>query len=339
MTDKDYRNHEYHHDDFAFAHAADEKLIDKNYKATSYLKDVWTNFKKNKGAIIGVIIVVIFIIMAIIGPGMNEHTYKSIIKGHEYLTPRISFLEKLGIFDGTYKGSSMYTDSLEDVYYWFGTDDQGRDLWTRVWSGTRVSLIIAFAAVMIDICIGMIYGMISGFFGGKVDMILQRIAEILNGVPTLVVVTLLGLVLPRGIISIIFALMITGWIPMERIARAQVLKVKEQEYVLAARTLGANKFTLIFKEILPNIFGQVIVTSMFSIPTAIFLEAYLSFLGLGVPQPLASLGSLVSDGYKSMTTFPHILVSPVIAMSILMLAFNLFADGLRDAFDPKMLNK
>ena len=133
--------------------------------------------------------------------------------------------------------------------------------------------------------------------------------------------------------------MITGWIGMERLARAQVLKVKEQEYVLASRTLGASKFSLIVNDILPNIFGQVIVTSMFSIPNAIFLEAYLSFLGLGVPAPLASLGSLVSDGYKSMTTYPHILLIPVIVLALLMLCFNLFADGLRDAFDPKMNNK
>lgn len=331
--------HEFNDDDFTFAHDSKEKLIDKNFKATSYLKDVWSNFKKNKGAIVGFVIIVIIVIMAIIGPSMNEFTYKTIIKGHEYLTPRIKGLDKIGLFSGTYRGKSVYTGELKDVFYWFGTDDQGRDIWTRVWSGTRVSLIIALSAVIIDIVIGMIYGMVSGFFGGKVDMILQRIAEILNGVPTLVVATLLGLVLPAGITSIIFALMITGWISMERIARAQVLKVKEQEYVLAARTLGANKFTLIFKEILPNIFGQVIVTSMFSIPNAIFLEAYLSFLGLGVPQPMASLGSLVSDGYKCMTTFPHILTIPVLVMSILMLSFNLFADGLRDAFDPRMLNK
>ncbi|MBO7698232.1 MAG: ABC transporter permease, partial [Erysipelotrichaceae bacterium] len=175
--------------------------------------------------------------------------------------------------------------------------------------------------------------------GGMVDNVMQRFAEILNGIPTLVIVTLLGMVLPAGITSIIFALMLTGWIGMERIARAQVLKVKEQEFVLASRTLGASKFKIIFSEILPNILGQVIVTSMFSIPNAIFLEAYLSFLGLGVPAPMASLGSLVSDGYKSMTTFPHILAIPVIVMAVLMLCFNLFADGLRDAFDPKMINK
>ncbi|MBR2067505.1 MAG: ABC transporter permease [Solobacterium sp.] len=331
---------EFQQDDFKFAHEAGTKLVDKNYKATSYLKDVWANFKKNKGALVGAIIILIIILFALIGPNLNEHTYKSITHGHEYLTPRIQGIEKIGLFDGMYHGTNQYVKKgLDDVYYWFGTDTQGRDIFTRVWDGTRVSLIIAFAAVVVDILIGMVYGLISGFFGGKVDIFMQRFAEILNGIPTLVIVTLLGLVLPSGVTSIIFALVLTGWISMERIARAQVLKVKEQAYVLASKTLGASNLRLIFNEVLPNIFGQVIITSMFSIPNAIFLEAYLSFLGLGVPAPLASLGSLVSDGYKSMTTYPHILIIPVLVLGLLMLCFNLFADGLRDAFDPKMLNK
>ena len=333
-------DHEFQPGDFEFAHAADEKLIDRNYSSTSYAKDVWSNFKKNKGALIGAVIITIIIIMAIIGPGMNDYTYKQIHGGEECLVPRVPGLEKIGIMDGYHNGVNQYeAQGVPDKYYWFGTDTQGRDIWTRVWEGTRVSLIIAFAAVVIDIVIGMVYGLVSGYFGGTVDALMQGFAEILNGIPTLVIVTLLGMVLPAGISSIIFALMLTGWIGMERIARAQVLKVKESEFVLASRTLGANNFRLIFSEILPNILGQVIVTSMFSIPNAIFLEAYLSFLGLGVPAPMASLGSLVSDGYKSMTTFPHILIIPVFVMAILMLSFNLFADGLRDAFDPKMLNK
>lgn len=333
-------DHEFHLDDFKFARSAGEKIIDKNYSATSYAKDVWNNFKKNKGALIGFIIIVIIVLMAIIGPNMNDFTYKQIHSGQECLVPRIPGLEKLGIADGYHNGVNQYAEKgASDVYYWFGSDTQGRDIWTRVWSGTRVSLIIALAAVLIDIVIGMVYGLISGYFGGMVDSVMQRFAEILNGIPTLVIVTLLGMVLPAGITSIIFALMLTGWIGMERIARAQVLKIKEQEFVLASRTLGAKKGRIIFSEILPNILGQVIVTSMFSIPNAIFLEAYLSFLGLGVPAPMASLGSLVSDGYKSMTTFPHILIIPVVVMAVLMLCFNLFADGLRDAFDPKMLNK
>ena len=333
-------DHEFEMNDFEFAHAKGEKLIDKNYTATSYAKDVWNNFKKNKGALVGAVIIVFIILMAVLGPNMNEFTYKKIHSGQECLVPRVPGIEKIGILDGYHNGVDQYAaKEAKDVYYWFGSDTQGRDIWTRVWSGTQVSLIIAFAAVVVDIVIGMTYGLISGFFGGRVDNIMQRIAEIINGIPTLVTVTLLGMVLPAGITSIIFALMLTGWIGMERIARAQVLKVKEQEYVLASRTLGASKFRLIFSEILPNILGQVIVTSMFSIPNAIFLEAYLSFLGLGVPAPMASLGSLVSDGYKSMTTFPHILAIPVVVMGLLMLSFNLFADGLRDAFDPKMLNK
>ncbi|NLC96265.1 MAG: ABC transporter permease [Erysipelotrichaceae bacterium] len=324
-------------DDFTLAYDTDAHLIDKNYNTSSYAKDVWYNFKKNKGAVFGATIIVLLIFMSIIGPHLTGHTYKSIIIEHASLVPRIPFIEKLGIFNGYYKGYDQYAaKGVSDIYYLFGTDTQGRDLFTRVWSGTRISLMIALTAVIIDIFIGMVYGLISGYFGGKVDIFMQRFAEILNGIPTLVVVTLLGLVLPQGIVSIIFALMITGWIPMSRIARAQVFKLKESEFILASKTLGASHFQIIFKDILPNIFGQIIIMSMFSIPSAIFTEAFLSFVGLGVPAPLASLGSLISEGYKSITIYPHMLFSALIVLSLLMLSFNLFADGLRDAFDPKM---
>jgi oligopeptide transport system permease protein len=323
-------------DDFTFAQQG-EKLIDKNYKASSYAKDVWANFRKNKGAVFGAIVIIVIIIMAIIGPMISGHTYKSIIIQHADLPPRIPGLEKLGIFNGVEKGVNVYQKKgFSDIYYWFGTDTQGRDLFTRVWQGTRISLLIALSAVLIDIFIGMVYGLISGYFGGKVDMVMQRIAEILNGIPTLVVVTLLGLILPQGIASVIFALMITGWIGMEHIARAQVLKLKESEYILASKTLGAKNFAIIFKDILPNIFGQLIIMSMFSVPNAIFTESFLSFVGLGIQPPMASLGSLISEGYKSLTVYPYMITSAIIVLALLMLSFNLFADGLRDAFDPKM---
>ncbi|MFV0479343.1 MAG: oligopeptide ABC transporter permease [Anaerorhabdus sp.] len=328
---------EFNENDFELAHESNQVLIDKAYSTTSYAKDVWSHFRKNKGAVFAAVVILVIIVLAIIGPSLNEHTYKSIIIQHASLTPRIPVVENLGIFDGVYKGVNQYVQKgLEDVYYWFGTDTQGRDIFTRVWEGTRISLIIAFTAVVIDIFIGMLYGLISGYFGGKVDMAMQRFAEILNGIPTLVIVILLSLILPAGITSIIIALMLTGWIGMSRIARAQVLKLKEQEFILASKTLGAKHKSIIFKDILPNIFGQIIIMSMFSIPNAIFTEAFLSFIGLGIPAPMASLGSLISEGYKSMTIYPHMMLSAILVLALLMLCFNLFADGLRDAFDPKM---
>jgi oligopeptide transport system permease protein len=222
------------------------------------------------------------------------------------------------------------------VYYWFGSDTLGRDIWTRTWMGTRVSLYIAIVAVLIDMLLGLSYGLISGYFGGKVDSVMQRTAEIINSIPTLVIVTLLMLILKPGLTTITIALMITGWIGMSRIARAQMLKLKEQEFVLASHTLGASSFRVIFSEILPNIIGQLITNTMFSIPSAIFTEAFLSFVGLGIPEPMCSLGSLISYAFQSFTTHPFQIVPPVIVLALLMLCFNMLADGLRDAFDPKM---
>lgn len=322
-------------DDFTFAQEG-EKLVDKTYAATSYWKDVWSSFKKNKGAVFGLVVIVIIILFAIIGPMISGHEYDEINLAAQNLPPKISWLSKLGIFNGYEDGVNEYAEAGITTNYWFGTDANGRDLFTRVWEGTRISLIIALVAVMIDIIIGMSYGLISGYFGGKVDMVMQRFVEILNGIPTLVVVTLLGLILPSGITSIIFALMITGWISTARIARAEVLKLKESEYVLASKTLGAKNMAIIFKEIMPNILGQLIIMSMFSIPNAIFTEAFLSFVGLGIQAPAASLGSLISDGYKTLTIHPYQIASAVIVLALLMLSFNLTADGLRDAFDPNL---
>ena len=237
---------------------------------------------------------------------------------------------------GSKKVNSYREKKLDNVYYWFGSDNFGRDLWTRTWSGARVSLMIAIAAAVIDMLIGMSYGLISGYFGGKVDIIMQRILEISNGIPRLVIVTLLLLILKPGMLTIIFALMLTEWIGMSRIARAEMLKLKEQEFVLASRTLGAGPFFIIFKEILPNIIGPIITQVMFSIPTAIFTEAFLSFVGLGIPVPECSLGSLISDGFNSFTTHSFQILPPITVMALLMLSFNLVGDGLREALDPKL---
>ncbi|MDF2801288.1 MAG: oppC [Anaerocolumna sp.] len=338
-------------DDFDLVGSEKISQIDEAYSSKSYWHDILSRFTRNKGAIAGLVFILLVIIMAVIGPHMSGRTYYDQNITHQNLAPRVQGLEKLGVFDGSEKmhtstgtiiqnkyvpEDATITTGLEKIYYWFGTDVLGRDIFTRTWEGTRISLYIALVAVIVDMCFGMIYGLVSGYFGGKVDMILQRISEILNGIPTLVIVTLLILVFKPGLVTITIALAITGWIGMSRIARAQVLKLKEQEFILASKTLGARDFFIIFKEILPNIFGQLIVMSMFSIPNAIFTEAFLAFIGLGVPQPLASLGSLISDAFKSFTTHPYMIIFPVIVLGIIMLSFNMMADGLRDAFDPKM---
>lgn len=338
-------------DDFLPVDAGRISQVDETYASQSYWRDIQSRFTKNKGAVAGLIGICLVLLMAIIGPMVSGHTYDAQIITHQNLAPRVPGLESIGIMDGSER---MHTSTgsldqnkylsedaskptgLEKVYYWFGTDVLGRDIFTRTWTGTRISLYIALVAVVVDMCVGMIYGLISGYFGGRVDMVMQRFSEILNGIPTLVIVTLLILVIKPGLVTITLAIAITGWIGMSRVARAQVLKLKEQEFILASKTLGAKDFFVIFREILPNIFGQLIVMSMFSIPNAIFTEAFLAFIGLGVPQPLASLGSLISDSFKSMTTHPYMIVFPTIVLGIVMLSFNMMADGLRDAFDPKM---
>lgn len=304
---------------------------------TGFFHDAFLRFTANKGAVLGFIAITIILVFALFGPSMSPHVYNEIITEHINLPPRIPFLENLGIFNGMWEGIDVYAKKgFDSLYYWFGADGLGRDLWARVWVGTRISFLVAFVAVVIDVIIGITYGLISGYFGGKVDLIMQRIVEIISGIPNLVVVILLVLVLKPGLISIIFALMITGWISMSRVVRSQVLKIKEMEYILAARTLGASSMVIVLREILPNIIGQIIVMTMFSIPNAIFYESFLAFVGLGLQPPLASLGVLISTGYQSMLIYPHMVIFPVIVLSVLMLSFNLMADGLRDAFDPKM---
>lgn len=331
--------------DFKLKDNASTIVIDENFAAQSFWKDVFIRYFRKASAVIGLILILLITLFAVIGPGMNEYDYSGQELSQKNFAPRIKALEGLGIFDGsetisTTTGSktiNYYTEKgLDDVAYWFGSDNFGRDIWTRTWTGARVSLIIAVAAAIIDMVIGMSYGLISGYFGGKVDMVMQRILEVANGIPRLVIVTLLLLVLQPGMLTIICALMMTEWVGMSRIARAEMLKLKEQEFVLASRTLGAGHFFIIFREVLPNIIGPIITQVMFSIPTAIFTEAFLSFVGLGIPVPQCSLGSLISEGFNSFTTHPYQIIAPIVVMALLMLSFNLVADGLREALDPKM---
>ncbi|WLD94534.1 ABC transporter permease [Alkalihalobacillus sp. AL-G] len=278
--------------------------------ALTSLQHSWRQLCRNKGAILSLIAISVLVFLAIVGPYMNDYTY--------FETD----------YSASYQGSSPE--------HWLGTDKFGRDQWTRIWQGTRVSLYIAVLAAVLDLIIGVVYGAISAYAGGKVDNVMQRIIEILVGIPNLIIVIMLIMLMKPGIFTITVAMVITGWVNMARLVRAQIFKLKEQEYVLAARTLGTSNFRLIAKHMIPNTIGLIIINIMFTIPSAIFTEAFLSFIGLGLQEPQASLGVLINDGYQSIRNQYHLLLYPAIVIITLMVSFNLLADGLRDALDPKM---
>ncbi|MDO4633077.1 MAG: ABC transporter permease [Eubacteriales bacterium] len=320
-----------------FAFAGRRSLAqEETAQPVSSIKETLVIFSKNKGAVAAAVIILVLVILAVIGPHLNQYTYDYVQIDRQNLPPRIPGLEKLGIFDGTLKGVNMYeAKGCLEEYYWFGTDSLGRDLFTRLWQGTRISLIVAVVSALLDLLIGVTYGLISGYYGGRLDLIMQRITEVIHSIPSLVVVSLLIIVIHPGLFSIILAMTISGWIDMSRLVRANTLRLKASEHILASRTLGTKIPVILFREIFPNLLNSVIVMAMMSIPTAIFTESFLSFVGLGIPAPQASLGSLINDGYGKMTIYPYQAAIPVVVFALLMISLNLAGDGLRDALDPK----
>ncbi|MED1793919.1 ABC transporter permease [Brevibacillus nitrificans] len=276
----------------------------------SFWADVWRRLKMNKVAMASLIFIVVLIVAAIVVP---------FVTNNDYFTTDLAGKNK-----------------KPSVEHWFGTDDLGRDMFVRIWYGARISLEVGLAAAFIDLVIGVIWGGLAGFYGGKVDEIMMRIADILFAIPYLLVVILLMVVLEPGVGTIIIALTITGWIGMARIVRGQMLQLKSQEFVLAARSLGADANRLIFKHLIPNALGPIIVTLSLTVPSAIFAESFLSFIGLGVAAPVASWGTMSSEGLPAMKYYPWRLMFPALFISVTILAFNLFGDGLRDAVDPRL---
>ena len=327
-----------------FESASESSMQDKekiSAPSLSFMADSWRRLKKNKVAMVSLVILIIITMSSLLAPVIAPHDPNAQTVQYANMPPKIPGIDINGL-NGTVKQNGVVIDKYEasnvpeDVYYYLGTDSLGRDLLSRILYGTRVSLFIAFMAALFNLTLGVVYGLTSGWLGGKVDNIMQRILEILSGVPNLVVVILMLLVLKPGISSIIIALALTEWLSMARVVRAQTLKLKNQEYILAARTLGQSPMKIAFGHILPNLAGVIIIQVMFSIPSAIFFEAFLSFIGIGIPAPNASLGTLINDGYKTFRFLPHLMWYPAGIMSVIMICFNLLADGLRDAFDPKM---
>ncbi len=285
--------------------------------STSYWKDAMKRLFKNKVAVFCLFFIVLLCILAVMIPILSPYT---ISEQHLLHT-------NVGI---------GFKDQTDGHYHLFGTDTLGRDIFTRIWGGARTSLLISFTAVFINVIVGIIYGGISGYVGGMVDNILMRIIEIINGIPYLIIVILLMMVLPSGVMTMVIAYAAVGWTGMARLVRGQIMTLKQQDYVTAAKVMGADANRIIFKHLIPNTLSVIIVNVTLAVPNAIFTEAFLSFIGLGVPVPHASWGTLANDGVRVFQMYPSQLIIPALFISVTMLSFNLLGDGLRDAFDPKL---
>ncbi|EIF12837.1 MULTISPECIES: ABC transporter permease [Bacillus] len=277
----------------------------------SYTQDAWRRLKKNKLAMAGLVILCCLFLSAVFGPLISPHSVTRQTLAEQNLPPSFS--------------------------HWFGTDELGRDVFTRTWYGARISLFVGVMAALIDFLIGVIYGGVAGYKGGRTDSAMMRIIEVLYGLPYLLVVILLMVLMGPGLSSIIVALTVTGWVGMARIVRGQVLRMKHDEHVLASKTFGAKTFRIIKKNLLPNTMGAIIVQMTLTVPAAIFAESFLSFLGIGIQAPFASWGVMANDGLPAILSGHWWrLFFPAFFISLTMYAFNVLGDGLQDALDPKL---
>jgi len=284
--------------------------VNESFPRHSYWQDSIRKLSKNKFAIGGLITLIVLILSAIIIPVFYSVKY--------------------------YETCLQDKNLMPSMQHWFGTDELGRDMFIRIWCGARISLTIGIVAALIDMVIGVLYGGIAGLVGNKTEEWMMRIADIFYSLPRLVIVILLMVVMGQGIRTIIIAMTLTGWINMARIIRSQVLQLKEMDFIMSAKAIGASPLRILMKHLLPNTVGSIITTVTLTIPAAIFTEAFLSFLGLGVQAPLASWGTMANDGLSALRYYPWRLFIPAAFISVTMLGFNLLGDGLRDAFDPRL---
>ncbi len=332
-------------DDFLPA-TDDEKLsLVQMRPSVSFFKDALNRLKKNKVAMVSLAVIIIIMILAFIVPNFYPYKYDQQIQGSEYLKPMTHSAKELARIEA---GEKVFPHIL-------GTDNLGRDYAVRVMVGGRISLLVGLIASGIILIIGSTFGAVSGYFGGWPDLIMMRIADIVYTVPDILLIVLISFaikdpmealalkpgfhwiqVIGVNLISIFLVFALLYWVGMARIVRSQILTLKQSEYVTAAKALGASNGRVIRKHLLTNCIGTLIVTTTLQIPSSIFTESFLSFLGLGVAIPLPSLGSLASDAVNGLNSYPYLLLAPAILISLIILSFNLFGDGLRDAFDPKM---
>lgn len=276
----------------------------------TYWSDAWRRFRANKAAMVAFVILILLTVMVIIGP---------IISGY-------SFKEAVG-----------EPNQFPSAKFWFGTDEIGRDLFTRLWKGGRISIFIGIVGALISTVIGSIYGAVSAYAGGKVDVVMMRIVEILSSIPYLLLVIVLRLVLKsNGLGTLILAMTITGWCGLARLVRGQILSLKRKDFIMAADVLGVSKGDIVVRHLIPNTINVILVSISFDIPGYIFGEAFLSYLGLGVQAPNTSWGAMAASAQQVFQFYPYQLIFPALLIGLTMLAFTLLGDGLRDALDPNL---
>ncbi len=334
-------------DDFLPATNEEKESLVVMRESVSFWRDGFRRLRKNKVAMVSLVVIILIMILSFIVPSFYPYSYKTQIKGANNLAPMQYSADELARIDA---GESVFPHIL-------GTDKMGRDYAIRVMMGSRISLMVGLIATAIILVIGSIYGSVAAFFGGWVDLVMMRIVDIIYTVPDVLLIVLLSFAIKSpleslsqvpgfgwvqtvgtNLISIFIVFALLYWVGMARMVRSQILMLKESEYVTAARALGAKNGRIIKKHLLTNCIGTLIVTTTLQIPSSIFTESFLSFLGLGVAVPLPSLGSLASEAINGINTYPYLLFIPSILISLIILSFNLLGDGLRDAFDPKLKN-
>lgn len=338
-------------DEQKMAKASEEakSVVEHMRQSTTFFRDGMYNLMRNPLAVFSIVVLILIILMVIIAPMIVPYKYDEVIKING---SRDSGLSNLGPLQYSEKEKAEIAKGVKVFPHLFGTDDVGRDYFIRVVYGTRVSLTVGIFAALIVLIIGMIYGSISGYLGGRVDMVMMRIVDIIYSLPDLLLVIILQIALEGtlkkaiqgtalqkvgvNMISLFIVFAVLYWVGMARLVRGQVLGIKSNEYVLAAKALGAKPGRIIRKHILPNCMSVIFISTALQIPSAIFTESFLSFIGLGVQAPMPSLGSLANNARNGLQSYPYKLIFPALFICLIVLSFNLLGDGLRDAFDPKL---
>lgn len=336
--------------DFDKATDEEKKQQDVMGESTTFFKDGMRRLRKNPLAMASIVVLLIIIAIAIVAPHICPYSYSTIITVNGR---RDKSATNLAPMEYSQLEQQYMEESGEKLFpHLFGTDSMGRDYFIRVVYGTRVSLVVGIVAAVMVLIIGLIYGSIAGYFGGTVDLVMMRIVDVIYSLPDMLIIILLSVVLQQrltpliegtgfaklgvNMISMFIVFALLYWVGMARLVRGQILQIKNNEYVLAAKSIGTPNGRILRKHIIPNCLSIIIITTALQIPSAIFTESYLSFIGLGVNIPLTSLGSLANDARGAMQTYPLRLVIPAVVISLIVLAFNLLGDGLRDAFDTKL---